>query len=98
MEPDDGVFAWGLTVIIASALAAVCPLLAVSLKSYTPAVVNIAVVTGVLALANSTGPAPVTVVQPVVIGSAPSIADPFRVMILAGNVMVWLGPALTTGG
>lgn len=41
---------------------------------------------------------PLTSLQTNVIGPLLLVAEPFNVTVLVGRVMVWFGPALTTGG
>jgi hypothetical protein len=83
--------------------------LAVSRNVYVPAIENVAVVLRDVAFPNVTVPGPLTVLQDLVsvlpVGNPSSVAEPDNVVDAGcvtvdadtGNVMVWSGPAFTTG-
>ena len=73
---------------------------ALSRNTYVPAVVKNAWVIALFALLKLTAAGPLTWLHWIVsvpLGLPSSVALPLSVTALAGNVMVWLGPASTTG-
>jgi hypothetical protein len=88
------------TVITTSALALSALSLPVSRNVYDPAAENVAVVAALDAEPNVTVPGPLTFVQLTVkvlpLGNPSSLAVPAR-MAVADRLIVWFGPAFTTG-
>ncbi len=90
-----------LTVIVISSAVFRTLSFAVSRSTYVPAAEKLAVVSTAAALPNVTVPGPLTCVQAVVtvaggVGNPSSVTVPSSVAT-AGRVIVWSGPALTTG-
>ena len=70
-----------------------------SVRTYAPGVENVAFVDAALGFANVTVPGPLVLVH-VTIGDPPtpsSTSEPVSAAVPGGNVIVWSGPALTTG-
>lgn len=88
----------GFTATPVVALTVTVPSVAVSLSTYDPNVEKVACVTAEFGLLNVTVPGPLTLLQVSVKGPLPPLAEPFRVTVLVGSVIVWLGPALTVRG
>ena len=69
-----------------------CVSLAVSCRTYAPFAENVACVTGECALANVTGPGPLTTAQVIVSGTPAgrpsSVTVPFNVVVIDGSVTV----------
>ena len=87
--------------IVISSAAVKALSLAVRRSTYVPAAEKLAVVSTAAALPNVTVPGPLTSVQVVVtvaggFGKPSSVTVPSSVAA-AGKVIVWSGPALTTG-
>src|SRR5690606_15975982 len=100
-ERDPGSPA-GLTVTVRSSDALSTLSFPVSLSTYTPSTLKLAVVLNAFAFPNVTVPGPLTFVHVVVIadggfGRPSSVAVPLR-FADAGNAIDWSDPALTTGG
>ena len=91
----------GLTVTVISSVVLIKPSLALSRRTYVPACEKLTVVLAALALAKVAVPGPLTLLHWRVsafggLGKPSSLAVPLRLALL-GKVMVWSGPALTTG-
>src|SRR5579871_1397142 len=89
-----------MTLTCTSLLALYWASLAVRRRVNVPAAPNVALVTGAAGVPKVTVPGPATTVQAMVVGPArpSSLTLPLRVRLSEGKVMVWPGPALTTGG
>src|SRR2546429_3132795 len=88
------------TTIVTSAALLSCPSLAVNRRTYVPACEKFAVVALALELAKVTVPGPFSLLHCTVRvpdGKPSSLAAPLSVAA-SGRVIVWLGPAVTTGG
>ena len=88
-----------LTTTVSVSVLVSAPSFALSISTYVPALENVAVVASSCENAKVTVPGPLTWLH-VEIGSPPG--RPSSVMVpesdaCAGNVIVWSGPALTTG-
>src|SRR2546422_3546600 len=88
-----------LTATVSVSVPVSAPSLAVNISTYVPVLENVAVVAHSFGCAKLTVPGPLTLLH-VAMGSPPgspsSLAVP-KSDACAGSVMVWSGPALTTG-
>src|SRR4051812_10080646 len=91
-----------LTVMVTSSLLRNCESSAVKRKMYVPGELNRTVVFSNAGSVNRTAVGPETndqlVFRTLLAGIPSSVAVPFKVAVLAGQMIVWSGPALTTGG
>src|SRR5262245_14906049 len=99
--PDSKPFAKirSVTVTITSSLLLRLPSLTVRARTYAPALAKLAVVTAAFGSPNVTVSGPLTLVQimvNVLDGRPSSRNEPFSVAVL-GQVIVWSGPASTSG-
>ena len=88
-----------LTVTVSVSVLVSAPSFALSISTYVPALENVAVVAHSFGCAKVTVPGPLTLLH-VPIGSPPGSPSSLTVPesdACAGSVMVWSGPALTTG-